>query len=111
MSPKIHSYPVKEFFINTLTKDVNLDDCILDLLDNCIDGAKRVIADKGADITKLSIPFEGFRANISFNIEKFLIIDNCGGIPREYAVNYAFHFGKRPDAPADAQGLIGLDME
>lgn len=34
--------PTKQFFVSMLTRDISLDDAILDLLDNCLDGAMRV---------------------------------------------------------------------
>ena len=33
--------PSKAFFVSMLTRDIDLQDAILDLLDNCIDGAVR----------------------------------------------------------------------
>jgi hypothetical protein len=34
----------KDFFVNMLTRDILLHDCVLDLADNSIDGANRVLA-------------------------------------------------------------------
>lgn len=34
--------PTKRFFVSMLTRDINLADAILDLLDNCLDGALRL---------------------------------------------------------------------
>ena len=33
--------PTKEFFVRMLTRDITVDDCILDLIDNSVDGAWR----------------------------------------------------------------------
>lgn len=33
--------PTRQFFVSMLTRDISLDDAILDLLDNCLDGAMR----------------------------------------------------------------------
>jgi hypothetical protein len=33
--------PTKRFFVSMLTRDIALDDAILDLLDNCLDGVTR----------------------------------------------------------------------
>lgn len=103
----IKAYPVKNYFINTITKDVDLEECVLDLLDNCIDGARRVIA-RVAGAPQPEKPYQGFEANIVCTKDSFKIIDNCGGIPLDFAIDYAFHFGRRPDAPKDADGQIGL---
>ncbi|MBS0481598.1 MAG: hypothetical protein JSR96_05480 [Proteobacteria bacterium] len=34
--------PTKAFFVRMLTRDIELQDAILDLLDNCLDGILRV---------------------------------------------------------------------
>ena len=34
--------PTKQFFVSMLTRDISLDDAILDLIDNCLDGALRL---------------------------------------------------------------------
>ena len=36
--------PTKQFFVSMLTRDISLADAILDLLDNCLDGAMRLTA-------------------------------------------------------------------
>jgi hypothetical protein len=35
------AYPTKEFFIEMFTRDISLEDCILDLIDNSIDSLIR----------------------------------------------------------------------
>jgi len=37
----IDASPTKDFFVSMLTRDISLDDAILDLLDNCVDGILR----------------------------------------------------------------------
>ena len=39
---EIDARPTKEFFINSLTKDIYLIDLIPDLVDNCLDGILRI---------------------------------------------------------------------
>jgi hypothetical protein len=90
-----------------ITKDIGLEDCILDLLDNSIDGARQKLQQMGgsADTDR---PYTGFFADVRFDAEAFEIEDNCGGIPLEEAEHYAFHFGRRPDADPEADYAIGL---
>ncbi len=38
----VHASPTKEFFIDILVRDVALAPAINDLVDNCVDGAKRL---------------------------------------------------------------------
>jgi len=110
MSQKAQAEPTKDFFVRMITRDIGLEDCILDLLDNCVDGATRHISDKNPDTRSL----KGYRAEIEFSSSSFQISDNCGGISLDDAVNYAFRFGRRRDAPSDAEygiGLYGIGMK
>ena len=107
---KAQAEPTKDFFVKMITRDIGLEDCILDLLDNCVDGASRHLADKRPDSRSLS----GYNARITFSPSSFEIDDNCGGILLDDAVNYAFRFGRRRDAPTDAEygiGLYGIGMK
>lgn len=99
-SNKAHGSPTKDFFIRMITKDISLIDCILDLLDNSIDGARRQVGRSG--------DLEPFHAEIFLDSQKFEIADNCGGISLSDAIDYAFHFGRRKDAKKDVDGGIGL---
>lgn len=102
--------PTKEFFITMLTKDITLEDCILDLLDNCVDGARQELARRGQDVTvdPTDGTFKGFSVQVSFDAGSFHISDNCGGISLDDAVNHAFHFGRRKDSPSRGDYSIGL---
>ncbi len=73
---KIDARPTKEFFVGMLTRDISLEDAILDLLDNCVDGVLRNVGE-----SKVDRPYEGYWAKITFDSNKFKIEDNCGGIP------------------------------
>jgi hypothetical protein len=42
----VNASPVKSFFVHMLTRDIGLEEAILDLLDNCVDG---ILRSKGAD--------------------------------------------------------------
>lgn len=106
--PKVHGSPEKGFFIHNITKDITLQDCVLDLLDNCIDGANRIISQQQSQNSSDNSLYEGYKAEISFDSTLFLITDNCGGIPVHNAVEYAFHFGRPPDAPPLPEHSIGL---
>ena len=94
---RINASPTKEFFIHMITRDVPLTRAILDLVDNCVDGARR--EKPGGD-------YEGLWVRIELSRERFRIVDNCGGIPVEVAREYAFRFGRPPDAE-ETRGSIG----
>lgn len=95
---RINAAPSKEFFIYMLTRDVQLSRAIIDLLDNCVDGAKRLRANGS---------FDGLWVTITISPDLFSITDNCGGIPVEVARDYAFRFG-RPKTAKDTPGSMGL---
>ena len=91
-----------------LTRDIELKDAILDLLDNCIDGVLRRLTTQQR---KSKNPYRDYWAKITLNQNEFIIEDNCGGIPRVIAVRSAFMMG-RPDPERDAKletiGMLSL---
>ncbi|MBW4460118.1 MAG: ATP-binding protein [Nodosilinea sp. WJT8-NPBG4] len=111
--PRVDASPTKNFFVEMLTRDIDLKDAILDLLDNCVDGIQRNAPESSIESDK---PYKNFRAEISFSKEGFIIKDNCGGIPIEVAQKYAFKMG-RPEAANknDAEyytiGTYGIGMK
>ena len=42
MANIIEGSPTKQFFIDMITRDISIEDAIIDLLDNSIDGANRL---------------------------------------------------------------------
>ncbi len=100
--------PTKQFFVSMLTRDITLDDAILDLIDNCLDGALR-LAD-GEDVE-----YEKHFVKIKLSKDQFSIEDNCGGIPRDIAIDYAFKMGRDVDDERDADtetiGMYGVGMK
>ena len=107
-----HAYPAKRFFVDMLVRDIDLHDAILDLLDNCVDGAMRSLKD-GAEKEQAK-PYKGFFAKIDFDHDQFSIKDNCGGIPIELAENYAFRMGRAdPERDKDLAtvGVYGIGMK
>lgn len=80
-----------------LVRDIKLEDAITDLVDNCVDGARRL---------RSSSDFAGLSVRATVSPEKFVIVDNCGGIPLDTALNYAFCFG-RPENAVGVEHSIG----
>lgn len=117
---KAHASPTKDFFVRMITRDISLEDCILDLIDNCLDGARKV--GYGRNAGAMIDDYSGFHAKIDFDIRHFTISDNCGGIKISEAIDYAFRFGRRSDALSEGQqrasteddysiGLYGIGMK
>lgn len=105
---KAQASPTKQFFVSMLTRDISLADAILDLVDNCLDGAMRVAAGGKVDYGKHFV-------RIRLEKDLFSIEDNCGGIPRDVAINYAFKMGREPDDERDSDtetiGMYGVGMK
>jgi len=101
--------PAKPFFVSMLTRDIELGDAILDLLDNCIDGVIRTRTKAHTDKDSL----EGYWAKITFDENRFVIEDNCGGIPWALAENYAFRMGpsQKHSTKPGTIGLVGIGMK
>jgi histidine kinase/DNA gyrase B/HSP90-like ATPase len=99
--------PTKRFFVSMLTRDIQLDDAILDLIDNCIDGATRQLKGKihGAK------PYDGYAARLTLSAKSFDISDNCGGIPQA-AIKDAFLLGRpKIDQHIPTIGMYGIGMK
>src|SRR5215469_15296234 len=104
--------PTKEFFVRMITQDISLEDCILDLIDNSVDGAWRcegsqpVGLAETADLTK-------YKITITARPDYFRIEDNCGGMSLHDAANHAFTFGRRKgDEHTDYSiGVYGIGMK
>lgn len=101
---RIDAMPTKTLFIDMLTRDIPLIPAILDLVDNCVDGARNL---RGND------SFEGLWVRLEISKEQLRIIDNCGGIDVETARSYAFRFGRDEKAPSirHSIGRFGVGMK
>ena len=105
-SLEIDAEPTKSFFVEMLTRDIGLEQAVLDLVDNSIDGAKGLKADGDR-------PFEGRKVALEFSKDRFRIVDNCGGFSKEVAQKYAFKFGKPSGSPRTEHsiGQFGVGMK
>lgn len=99
----VNASPVKSFFVSMLTRDIGLEEAIVDLLDNCVDGILRARKRARAN----GKPYAGFRAEIAFGRDSFSISDNCGGIPWDLR-DYAFRMGRDPSRLPDTSGTVGV---
>lgn len=99
----IEGNPTKKFFIEMITRDISIEDAIIDLLDNSIDGATQINPND----------LNGFYINIEINENGLCINDNCGGFSLERAQKYAFRFGRPEDAPTikNSVGRFGIGMK
>lgn len=102
----INAMPTKAFFVDMLVKDIALERAILDLVDNCIDGAKRLRDASGES-------YEGLFVRIRLAADCFEIVDNCGGFDITTAKEYAFRFGRLKQARSTSYsiGQFGVGMK
>jgi hypothetical protein len=113
---RIPANPARRFFVAMLVKDIELVPAILDLVDNSIDGAKRIrppldgddpgllgVQPDGGEGDVEPMRFDDLFVNIVVDGERFEIEDNCGGMSLEAARSYAFRFGR----PETVQGPLG----
>lgn len=107
----VDAKPAKRFFVSMLTRDIELRDAIMDLIDNCVDGVLRQLRQKESTEDK---PYDGYFARIAITSESFSITDNCGGISKQIAKESAFRLG-RLDTDLDKDiatvGMYGIGMK
>jgi len=101
---EIEALPTKDLFISMLTKDLGLKDAIGDLVDNSVDGARRIRGNG---------KYDGLFIKIEATKDYFKIGDNCGGISAELAREYVFRFGRPSNMPTikHSVGQFGIGMK
>lgn len=107
MATSVNANPTKEFFISMLTRDIDVRAAILELIDNSIDGAKRLRPEGD---------FSGLYIDITYDTEHFIIEDNCGGMGIDIATEYAFRFGRPTQRTQETSkqqltGIFGIGMK
>lgn len=102
----IDAMPTKSFFVDMLIRDIPLERAVLDLVDNCIDGATRLRSDTGGDLN-------GLWVEVTMATDRFQIADNCGGFSIDTARDYAFRFGRARSATTTPYsiGQFGVGMK
>ncbi|HXQ33999.1 MAG TPA: ATP-binding protein [Anaerolineales bacterium] len=97
---KAQAYVTKSFVIDIITRDLNILDAILELVDNSFDRAVELYS---IDVTKgltedyeyseeTNLP-ETLTVKIDLSKNEFVIEDNCGGIEKSDLENEVFVFG------------------
>lgn len=109
----VDARPTKRFFVRMLVRDIELVPAIVDLVDNCVDGAKRQLAQSNGHADDSATDLSAFRVAIALDKDSFTIEDNCGGIELRDAVRYAFRFGRLEDVePVEGEvGQFGVGMK
>ncbi|MDY6916513.1 MAG: ATP-binding protein [Chloroflexota bacterium] len=100
MGETVSLRPTKELFIDVLTRDISVHDCILDLLDNAVDSyTKNGIAERRE--IRLDYGQDGLR-----------LVDNCGGIPKVRFMSEVFRLGSSdPTSSGPTIGVYGIGLK
>lgn len=105
----------KQFFIDMFTRDISLEDCVLDLIDNSLDS---YLLRKNIPISQLIFgPSAGNGTNdlgkieVTCNERQVRVVDTCGGISRERAMHDVFCFGHDETDPVGKLGAYGVGMK
>lgn len=92
--------PTKKLFIDILTKDISIHDCILDLLDNAVDSYTRNEINEKREV------------RLNFDKNELSIFDNCGGIDKKKLQEEVFRFGAKDFSNnAPTIGLYGIGLK
>jgi hypothetical protein len=92
----VHARVSKLFFVEMITRDLSVADCLLDLVDNSIDQA---VQDTSADVMAALTHrgkerlFKRESVTVELSANRVVVADTCGGIPVSEARNRIFLFG------------------
>jgi hypothetical protein len=111
------AHPRKRFFLEMFTRDIALEDTVLDLIDNSVDGLTR---SRSLDISPalLAQPLpRSLRGKhlpsirCGYSGDEFTLTDTCGGIPRDIALKELFTFGHSESYKGSQLGVYGIGLK
>ena len=95
----VNFFPTKRLLVEIITKDINVHDSILDLIDNSVDSyARHKIRDRR-------------KIEIEITNKSLIIEDNCGGIDKDTLMNHVFRSGELPGFVAQTIGYYGIGLK
>lgn len=112
--------PSKLLFLEIFTRDLSLEDCILDLLDNSVDS---LIRSRNIDLSAALLPLDTevvtdelvkstcSSVDVKWDENQFEIKDNCGGISVKEAETEVFRFGHSSEASPGQLGVYGVGLK
>lgn len=113
-SRTVRVQPTKTFFVEMLTRDISIADCILDLIDNSV---SKAVTNRGVDVTDYYIEGSVDRrlnssVEVQFDTKHLRVWDDAGGISVKEAEDDVFRLGTEADGKA-AGGLsvYGIGMK
>lgn len=112
--PQANANPTKRFFVDMLIRDATLEDVVLDLVDNCIDGYSRLFEVRLSSAlleTENHAPHEMREISITYSVNRFIMIDNCGGIDFEDARDNVFRLGRSESHSHSGLSVYGIGLK
>jgi len=107
--PRADANPDKLFFVDSITKDISLLDCVLDLIDNAIDSAASKL--NPGDVLNVPDCLKDKTIKINFSPTQFKISDNATGISLEDAKDPVFRFGTLKKDSNESIGYYGIGLK
>lgn len=107
----VDTRPSKFVVVDSLTRDISIQACIFDLIDNSVDAARDTTYKIHPEIDKNTAPenYEGYTIKLIINGDLFSITDNCGGISIAELEKTALKFGDR-SAHNMGIGVFGVGL-
>lgn len=93
----VDTRPSKAVVVDSLTRDISIEACVFDLIDNSIDAARNTMIKLYPELAGNVLPesYDGFKIEIDVDGDSFLISDNCGGITVRHLETSVLRFGER----------------
>ncbi|MBT1688105.1 ATP-binding protein [Dawidia soli] len=101
--------PDKHFFVESLTKDITLLDCVLDLIDNSIDSVSSHL--NPGDVLNVADSLKNSKVKIDFDKNAFTVTDNGKGIELQDAIDTVFRFGSIKKSQKQSIGYYGIGLK
>jgi hypothetical protein len=106
----------KRFFIDFITRDITLEDSLLDLIDNSIDSLIRA---RHIDVTVNLLQPPRPKIDVSrlptvdvdITPDQISVTDHSGGIPLKLAKEEVFNFGTQEPAQTGTLGVYGIGLK
>lgn len=111
-----NAYPTKRFFLQMFTRDISVEDCLLDLIDNSIDALIRTrdidisapwSVDESTPEDLSTLPTVDLRVSPS----KITLVDKCGGIDEKLVPHDLFGFGHTKEYQPGILGAYGVGLK
>jgi histidine kinase/DNA gyrase B/HSP90-like ATPase len=106
--------PSKAFFIDMFTRDIRLEDCLLDLVDNSVDAMllEDRITVSDALLRRASSTRRPLRhVELTLSDDAVTVTDNCGGISITNARNSVFRLGNEDHSDGHLLSVYGVGLK